>query len=189
MKYPTIPEVESQFLQEAVAVASQIEPFQQPFQAQVIRCETPTLSARRRSSIFEETLTPDPSMCRWLQDIVSEDEYIVKESSHFVLSENQLIRVVAYTFDVLESQIQLSIEDERCCDRFCNDLTQTLDEILIGNVNVLKLDFEKVNLLRDSYKICLQKIRAITIILDLRQITSKIISAVSKGLMTVLNKI
>ncbi|KAA6389199.1 MAG: hypothetical protein EZS28_015273, partial [Streblomastix strix] len=51
MKSPTIPEVEPQFEKE-------IDPFQQ----QVIRCETPTLSAWRRSSIFEETLTPDPSV-------------------------------------------------------------------------------------------------------------------------------
>ncbi|KAA6402354.1 MAG: hypothetical protein EZS28_002117 [Streblomastix strix] len=126
MKSPTIPEVEPQFEKE-------IDPFQQPFQAQVIRCETPTLSARRRSSIFEETLTPDPSVCRWLLDIISEDEHMVKESAHFVLSENQLIQVVAYTFDVLESQIQLSLQDEGCCGRFCNDSTQTLNEILIGN--------------------------------------------------------
>ncbi|KAA6394454.1 MAG: hypothetical protein EZS28_010021 [Streblomastix strix] len=187
MKSPTIPEVEPQFEKE-------IDPFQKPgfsntFQQQVIRCETPTLSARRRSSIFEETLTPDPSVCRWLLDIISEDEHMVKESAHFILSENQLVQVVAYTFDVPESQIQLSIEDEGCCDRFCNDSTQTLNEILIGNVNILKLDVEKVNLLRDSYKICLQKIRKITSILDLGEITSKIIGAVSKGLMTVLNKI
>ncbi|KAA6356954.1 MAG: hypothetical protein EZS28_047519, partial [Streblomastix strix] len=141
MKSPTIPEVEPQFERE-------IDPFQQPsfsnpFQQQVIRCETPTLSARRRSSIFEEILTPDPSVCRWLLDIISEDEHMVKESAHFVLSENQLIRVVAYTFDVPESQIQLSIEDEGCCGRFCNDSTSTLNEILIGNVNILKLDVEK----------------------------------------------
>ncbi|KAA6369813.1 MAG: hypothetical protein EZS28_034661 [Streblomastix strix] len=69
---------------------------------------------------------------------------MVKESAHFVLSENQLIRVVAYTFDVPESQIQLSIEDEGCCGRFCSDSTQTLNEILIGNVNILKLDVEKI---------------------------------------------
>ncbi|KAA6356307.1 MAG: hypothetical protein EZS28_048166, partial [Streblomastix strix] len=132
MKSPTIPEVERQFEKE-------IDPFQQ----QVIRYETPTLSARRRSSIFEETLTPDPSVCRWLLDIISEDEHMIKESAHFVLSENQLIRVVAYTFDVPESQIQLSVEDEGCCGRFCSDSTQTLNEILIGNVNILKLDVEK----------------------------------------------
>ncbi|KAA6359223.1 MAG: hypothetical protein EZS28_045250 [Streblomastix strix] len=144
MKSPTIPEVEPQFEKEIDPFQ---QPFQQPFQAQVIRCETPTLSARRRSSIFEETLTPDPSVCRWLLDIISEDEHMVKESAHFVLSENQLIRVVAYTFDVPESQIQLSVEDEGCCGR------------------------------------------KITSILDLGEITSKIIGAVSKGLMTVLNKI
>ncbi|KAA6327277.1 MAG: hypothetical protein EZS28_053835, partial [Streblomastix strix] len=102
MKSPTIPEVEPQFEKE-------IDPFQQQGK------KTPTLSSRRRSSIFEETLTPDPSVCRWLLDIISVDEHMVKESAHFVLSENQLIRVVAYTFDVPESQIQLSVEDEGCC--------------------------------------------------------------------------
>ncbi|KAA6399258.1 MAG: hypothetical protein EZS28_005219 [Streblomastix strix] len=105
MKSPTIPEVEPQFEKE-------IDPFQQ----QVIRCETPTLSARCRSSIFEENLTPDPSVCRWLLDVISEDENMIKESVHFILSENYLIRVVAYTFDVPESQIQLSIEDEGCSE-------------------------------------------------------------------------
>jgi hypothetical protein len=62
-----------------------------PFQEQVIRCETPPLSARissRRSSIFEEALTPDASVCRWLLDIISEDEHMIKESAHFVLSDN-----------------------------------------------------------------------------------------------------
>ncbi|KAA6397460.1 MAG: hypothetical protein EZS28_007013 [Streblomastix strix] len=83
-------------------VTSLIDPFQQLFQHQVIRCETPTLTARHRSPIFEENLTSDPSVCRWLLDIISEDEHMVKESAHFVLSENQLIRVVAYTFDVPE---------------------------------------------------------------------------------------
>ncbi|KAA6373018.1 MAG: hypothetical protein EZS28_031455, partial [Streblomastix strix] len=140
MKSPTIPEVEPQFEKEIDPFQ---QPFQQPFQAQVIRCETPTLSARRRSSIFEETLTPDPSMCRWLLDIINEDEHMVKESVHFVLSENQLIRGVAYFFDVPKSQIQLSVEDEGCCGRFCSDSTQTLNEILIGNVNILKLNVEK----------------------------------------------
>ncbi|KAA6352957.1 MAG: hypothetical protein EZS28_051516 [Streblomastix strix] len=104
MKCPTIPEVEPQFEKEI-----------DRFQLQVIRYETPTLSARRRSSIFEETLTPDPSMCRLLLDIISEDEHMIKESAHFVLSENQLIRVVVYTFDVPESQSKLSVEDEGCC--------------------------------------------------------------------------
>ncbi|KAA6373915.1 MAG: hypothetical protein EZS28_030557 [Streblomastix strix] len=47
--------------------------------AQVIRCETPTLSARRRSSIFEETLTPDPSVCRWLLEIISEDDALLDD--------------------------------------------------------------------------------------------------------------
>ncbi|KAA6384052.1 MAG: hypothetical protein EZS28_020420 [Streblomastix strix] len=122
MKSPTIPEVEPQFEKEI-----------DPFQGQIIRCETPTLSARRKSSIFEETLTPDSSVCHWLLDIISEDEHMVKESAHFVLSENQLIRVVAYTFDVSESQIQLSIEDEGCCgseaDALLDDKLNITDQI------------------------------------------------------------
>ncbi|KAA6369837.1 MAG: hypothetical protein EZS28_034636 [Streblomastix strix] len=126
MKSPTIPEVQPQFEKEIevvvamVSVALQINafqhPFQQPFEQQVFRCETPILSARCRSSTFEETLTPDSSMCRWLLDIISEDEHMIKESALFVLSENQLIRVVAYTFDDPESQVQLSIEDVGCCE-------------------------------------------------------------------------
>ncbi|KAA6397419.1 MAG: hypothetical protein EZS28_007059 [Streblomastix strix] len=143
MKSPTIPEVESQFEKE---IDSFQQLFQQSFQQQVIGCETPTAiatSARRRSSIFEEILTPEPSVCRWLLDIISENEHMVKESTHFVLSENQLIRIVAYIFDVPESQVQLSIEDEGCCGRFCNDSTQMSNEILIGNINILKLDVEK----------------------------------------------
>ncbi|KAA6394033.1 MAG: hypothetical protein EZS28_010438 [Streblomastix strix] len=85
-------------------------------EAQVIRCETPTLSARRRSSIFEETLTPDSSECRWVLDIISEDEQTVKELAHFVLSENQLILVLVFTLDVQESQVQLGIKDEGCSE-------------------------------------------------------------------------
>ncbi|KAA6379931.1 MAG: hypothetical protein EZS28_024543 [Streblomastix strix] len=84
MKSPTIPEVEPQFEKEIDTFKQ--PSFSNPFQQQIIRCETRTLSARRRSSIFEETLTPDPSVCRWLLDIISEDEHMVKESAHFVLS-------------------------------------------------------------------------------------------------------
>ncbi|KAA6383223.1 MAG: hypothetical protein EZS28_021250 [Streblomastix strix] len=146
MKSPTIPEVEPQFEKE-------IDPFQQSFQEQVIRCETPTLSAKRRSLIFEETLTLDSQVCRLLLDIISQDEHMVKESAHFALSENQLIRVVDYISDVSESQVQLSIDDEGCYGRLCSYSTQTLNEILIRNVNILKLDVDKVNLLKDSYKI------------------------------------
>ncbi|KAA6370222.1 MAG: hypothetical protein EZS28_034250, partial [Streblomastix strix] len=60
------------------------------------------VKTRRRSSIFEETIMPDPSVCRWLLDIISEDEHMTKESAHFILSGPQLIRVVAYTYEVLE---------------------------------------------------------------------------------------
>ncbi|KAA6355972.1 MAG: hypothetical protein EZS28_048502 [Streblomastix strix] len=34
------------------------------------------IQVRRRSSIFEETIMPDPSVCRWLLDIISEDEHM-----------------------------------------------------------------------------------------------------------------
>ncbi|KAA6384409.1 MAG: hypothetical protein EZS28_020063, partial [Streblomastix strix] len=148
---PSIPEVEPQLEKEAVV--QQRDPFQQLFQEQVIKCETPTLSVRRRNQIFEKILAPDPQLCRWLLDIISEDRHMIGESAHFVQSENQLVLVVAYTFDVPESQIQLDVQDEGCCGRFCNDSTQTINQILIGNLNILKLDVEKINLLRDNYKI------------------------------------
>ncbi|KAA6382326.1 MAG: hypothetical protein EZS28_022147 [Streblomastix strix] len=82
---PTIPEVDPQFETEIEVnvLTSQIVTFLQ----QVIRSEMSTLSVRRRSSIFEEKLTPDPSVRRWLLNIISEDKHMVKESVHFVLSE------------------------------------------------------------------------------------------------------
>jgi hypothetical protein len=46
------------------------------------------MRSRRRSSIFEEIIVPDPSVCRWLLDIISEDEHMIKESAHFILSEH-----------------------------------------------------------------------------------------------------
>ncbi|KAA6372456.1 MAG: hypothetical protein EZS28_032018, partial [Streblomastix strix] len=147
------------------------------------------IQVRRRSSIFEETIMPDPSVCRWLLDIISEDEHMTKESAHFILSGPQLIRVVAYTYEVPESQVEIVIEDETCCSKFCHDGTETITDIAISNVNILTLDVDKVNLLRDSYKICLQKVRKISSILDLGEISSRIMRAVSSGLMQVLSKL
>ncbi|KAA6396320.1 MAG: hypothetical protein EZS28_008150, partial [Streblomastix strix] len=111
------------------------------------------VQTRRRSSIFEETIIPDPSLCRWLLDIISEDEYMSKESAHFILSAPQLVRVVVYTYEVPESQVEIIVEDETCCSKFCHDGTETIADIAISNVNILTLDVNKVNLLRDSYKI------------------------------------
>ncbi|KAA6358747.1 MAG: hypothetical protein EZS28_045725, partial [Streblomastix strix] len=147
------------------------------------------IQTRRRSSIFEETIMPDPSVCRWLLDIISEDEHMTKESAHFILSGPQLIRVVAYTYEVPESQVEIVIDDETCCSKFCHDGTETITDIAISNVNILTLDVDKVNLLRDSYKICLQKVRKISSILDLGEISSRIMRAVSSGLMQVLSKL
>ncbi|KAA6359050.1 MAG: hypothetical protein EZS28_045423 [Streblomastix strix] len=147
------------------------------------------LQTRRRSSIFEETIMPDPSVCRWLLDIISEDEHMTKESAHFILSAPQLVRVVAYTYEVPESQVEIIVENETCCSKFCHDGTETITDIAISNVNILTLDVDKVNLLRDSYKICLQKVRKISSILDLVEISSKIMRAVSSGLMQVLSKV
>ncbi|KAA6385713.1 MAG: hypothetical protein EZS28_018759, partial [Streblomastix strix] len=64
-----------------------------------------------------------------------------------------------------------------------NDGTITLSEIRIGNVNIDALDENKVNLLRDTYKLCLQKVTKITSILDLSQISSRVMQAVSQGLL------
>ncbi|KAA6377554.1 MAG: hypothetical protein EZS28_026919 [Streblomastix strix] len=147
------------------------------------------IQARRRSSIFEETIMPDPLICRLLLDVISEDEHMAKESAHFILSGLQLIRVVAYTYEVSESQVEIIVEDEICCSKFCHDGTETITDIAISNVNILTLDVDKVNLLRDSYKICLQKVRKISLILDLEEISSRIMRTVSSGLMQVLSKV
>ncbi|KAA6381247.1 MAG: hypothetical protein EZS28_023226 [Streblomastix strix] len=148
-----------------------------------------SVRSRRRSSIFEEIIVPDPSVYRWLLDIISEDDYMTEEQAHFILSEPQLIRIIAYTFDVVEGQVVYNAEDEGCCGKFMHNGTRTFRDITINNVNILTLDIDKVNLLRDSYKICLQKIRKITSILDLGDISSKLMSAASKGLMAVLSQI
>ncbi|KAA6393469.1 MAG: hypothetical protein EZS28_011004 [Streblomastix strix] len=145
--------------------------------------------ARRQSSIIEETIMPDPSVCRWLLDIISEDEHMVKESAHFILSGPQLVRVVAQTYEVPQSQVEIIAEDEICCSKFCHDGTETITDIAISNVNILTLDVDKINLLKDSYKICLQKVRKISSILDLGDISSKIMRAVSSGLMQVISKV
>ncbi|KAA6371940.1 MAG: hypothetical protein EZS28_032533 [Streblomastix strix] len=142
-----------------------------PFEKEQDKVSVQSVRSRRRSSIFEEIIIPDPSVCRWLLDIISEDEHMTKESAHFILSEHQLIRVIAYTFDVVENQVVFNTEDEGCCGKFMHD------------------DIDKVNLLRDSYKICLQKVRKITSILDLGDISSKLMSVASKGLMAVLSQI
>ncbi|KAA6372756.1 MAG: hypothetical protein EZS28_031717 [Streblomastix strix] len=60
------------------------------------------IQTRRRSSIFEETIMPDPSVCR---------------------------REIAYTFDVVENQVILNTEDEGCCGKFMHDGTRTLSDI------------------------------------------------------------
>ncbi|KAA6404293.1 MAG: hypothetical protein EZS28_000179 [Streblomastix strix] len=166
-------------IQTIVEVKSPFEKDPQPIQ----------ISSRRRSSIFEETITPDPTVCKWLLDIISEDEHMIKESAHFILSQPQLTRVVAYTYEVPESQVEILVEDETCCSKFCNDGTVTVTDIAISNVNILTLDTDKANLLRDSYKICLQKVRKISSILDLGEISSRIMRAVSSGLMQVLSKV
>ncbi|KAA6392347.1 MAG: hypothetical protein EZS28_012126 [Streblomastix strix] len=169
----------SRAIQTIVEVKSPFEKDPQPIQ----------ISSRRRSSIFEETITSDPTVCKWLLDIISDDEHIVKESAHFILSQPQLIRVVAYTYEVPESQVEIIAEDETCCSKFCHDGTETITDIAISNVNILTLDVDKVNLLRGSYKICLQNIRKISSILDLGEIPSRIMRAVSSGLISVLSKV
>ncbi|KAA6390096.1 MAG: hypothetical protein EZS28_014376, partial [Streblomastix strix] len=129
-----------------------------PFEKEQDKVSVQSVRSRKRSSIFEEIIIPDPSVCRRLLDIISENEHMTKESAHFILSEHQLIRVIAYTFDVVEKQVVLNTEDEGCCD------------------------IDKVNILRDSYKICLQKVRKITSILDLGDISSKLMSAANADL-------
>ncbi|KAA6387200.1 MAG: hypothetical protein EZS28_017276 [Streblomastix strix] len=111
---------------------------------------------------------------------------IVEVDSPFEKEQDNLI---AYTFDVMESQVLLNTEDEGCCGKFLHDGTRTLRDITINNVNILTLDIDNVNLLIDLYKLCLQKVRKITSILDLGDISSKLMPAASKGLMAVLSQI
>ncbi|KAA6392035.1 MAG: hypothetical protein EZS28_012437 [Streblomastix strix] len=73
-----------------------------PFEKLKDKVSVSTLRSRGISSIFEEIIVPDPSIYRWLLDIISQAEDMTKESAHFILSEPQLIRVIAYTFDVVE---------------------------------------------------------------------------------------
>ncbi|KAA6361643.1 MAG: hypothetical protein EZS28_042830 [Streblomastix strix] len=172
------------------AIAEVSSPFEKQIEDDKVSvCSLNQTCRSRRSSIFEEVLVPDPSVCRWLLDIISEDEHMTKESAHFILSETQLMRVIAFTFEVVENQVILNSEDEGCCGKFMHDGTRTLRDITINNVNILTLDINKVNLLRDSYKLCLQKVRKVSSILDLGDISSKIMSAASKGLMAVLSQI
>ncbi|KAA6382415.1 MAG: hypothetical protein EZS28_022058, partial [Streblomastix strix] len=133
-----------------------------PFEKEQDKVSVSTQRSRRRSSIFEEIIVPDPSICRWLLDIISEDE--------------------------LENQVVLNTEEEGCCGKFIYDGTRTLNDITIKNVNIPTLDIDKVNLLRDSYKLCLQKVRKITCMLDLGDISSKLMSAANIHSLDVLIK-
>ncbi|KAA6402020.1 MAG: hypothetical protein EZS28_002450 [Streblomastix strix] len=160
-----------------------------PFEKEQDKVSVQSVCSRRRSSIFEEIIIPDPSVCRWLLEIICEDEHITKESARFILSEHQLIRVIAYTFDEVENQVVLNSDDEGCWGQFMHDGTRTLTDITINNVNILTLNIDKVNLLKYSYKICLQKIGKITSILDLGDISSKLMFAASKRLIVVLSQI
>ncbi|KAA6402671.1 MAG: hypothetical protein EZS28_001801 [Streblomastix strix] len=110
-----------------------------PFKKEQDKVSVQSVCSRRKSSIFEEIIIPDPLICGQLLDIISEDEYMIKESPHFILSEHQLIKVIAYTFDVVENQVVLNTEDKGRCDKFILD------------------DIDKVDFLKDSYKLCLQK--------------------------------
>ncbi|KAA6375860.1 MAG: hypothetical protein EZS28_028613 [Streblomastix strix] len=141
---------------QSVPIIPAIVEVSSPFEKEQDKVSVQSVRSRRRSSIFEEIIVPDPSVCRWLLDIISEDEHMTKESAHFILSEPQLIRVIAYTFDVVENQVVLNTEDEGCCGKFMHDGTET----------------EKI-----------------TSILDLGDISSKLMSAASKGLMAVLSQI
>ncbi|KAA6398149.1 MAG: hypothetical protein EZS28_006322 [Streblomastix strix] len=78
---------------------------------------------------------------------------MAKESAHFILSGPQLVRVVENIYEVLESQVEIIVEDETCCSKFSYDGTETITDIAISNVNILTLDVDNENLLKDSYKI------------------------------------
>ncbi|KAA6381581.1 MAG: hypothetical protein EZS28_022891 [Streblomastix strix] len=189
------------------AIVEVDSPFEKEIEKQQDQVSVQSARSRRRSFIFEEIIVSDPSVCRWLLDIISEDEHMTKKSAHFILSEHQLIRVIAYTFDVMQSKVVLNTEDEGCCGKFLSEGTRTLRYIAINSVNILTLDIGKVDFLRDSYILCLLKVGKITSILVLGDIghvqikkqyslvlsgtvhiSSKLMSAASKGLMEVLSQ-
>ncbi|KAA6371847.1 MAG: hypothetical protein EZS28_032626, partial [Streblomastix strix] len=58
-----------------------------------------------------------------------------------------------FAFDVVENEVVLNTEDEGYYGKFMHDGTRTQRDITINNVNILILDIDKVNLLRDSYKL------------------------------------
>ncbi|KAA6382548.1 MAG: hypothetical protein EZS28_021924 [Streblomastix strix] len=162
---------------QSVPIIPAIVEVDSPFQKEQDKVSVQSVRSRRKSSIFEEIIVPDLSICRWLLDKISEDEHMTKESAHLILFELQLIRVIAHTFEIVENQVILNSEDEECCGKFTHVGIRTFSDIKINNVNILPSDTVKVNLLRVSSKICLQKVRKITSILDLGDISSKLMSA------------
>ncbi|KAA6355037.1 MAG: hypothetical protein EZS28_049436, partial [Streblomastix strix] len=56
-----------------------------PFEKEQDKVSVQSVRSRRRSSIFEEIIVPDPSVCRWILDIISEDEHMTKESAHCLI--------------------------------------------------------------------------------------------------------
>ncbi|KAA6389987.1 MAG: hypothetical protein EZS28_014486 [Streblomastix strix] len=134
------------------AIVEVSSPFEKEFEKEQDKVSIQSVHSRRKSSIFEEIIVSDPPVCLWLLDIISEDEHMIKESAHYILSEHQLIRIAAYSFDLMENQLVLNTEDERCCGKYMHDGTRTLRDITVNNVNILTLDIDKVNLLRDSYQ-------------------------------------
>ncbi|KAA6395798.1 MAG: hypothetical protein EZS28_008675 [Streblomastix strix] len=126
---PAIVEVDSPFEKEIQKLSERSELRQDQVFVQSIRLW-------RRSSIFEEIIVPDPSVCRWLFDIISEDEHMTKDSADFILSEHQLIRVIAYTVDVVENKVVLSSKDKRCYGKFVHDGTRILRDISIKSQQI-----------------------------------------------------
>ncbi|KAA6363969.1 MAG: hypothetical protein EZS28_040504 [Streblomastix strix] len=61
-------------LRQSVPIIPAIIKVDSPFEKEQDKVSVQSVRPRRRSSIFEEIIIPDPSVCRWLLDIISEDD-------------------------------------------------------------------------------------------------------------------
>lgn len=80
---------------------------------------------------------------------------MTKDSAHFILPEPQLVRIIAYTFDVKENYVAIKSKPERSCRKFMYNGTGALSKIIINKINILIQNIDIVNFLKDSYKLYL----------------------------------
>lgn len=64
-----------------------------------------------------------------------------------------MIRIIAYIFEVVEIKVMFNIEYEWRYGKFIHDNIKTFWDITINNIYKITLNLDKINLLRDSYKL------------------------------------